>query len=248
MLLDKVVIGSTAEAAYYALVNDCFFIPNRDHPLLFYKENRDTWPKLNLMIGLLSKLLSFENLQAIRLDHNQLKISAQNMTYKYEFDQCYIFNSTGVQLDNNIINAHPRTFLVLDDFELSNLGPQRSEIASIVGEQGFAREVHFYCSSRVDGATYITDCVVESELTQEQINDFDYSDTIARFVVERHLASVGVYGRFMKYYKSGKPKYRKPKVRHVKRLIYPKDNNIYEDTHHVKMVSLSMEEIIEECT
>ena len=90
--------------------------------------------------------------------------------------------------------------------------------------------------------------MVESELTEEQINSFDYSDTMVRFMVERHLASVGVHGTFMMYYKNGKAKYRKPKVKHVNRFIYPRDNNVYEDTDSVKMLNLSMEQIVEEIT
>ena len=40
----------------------------------------------------------------------------------------------------------------------------------------------------------------------------DYSDSMVRFVVSRHLTSIGIYGSFMDTYKSGKPKYRKPKI------------------------------------
>ena len=246
MLLDKVVIGSTIESAYYAIINDCFFVPTRQSPALFYRENVESWPKLNTMLGLLSKLIAFEKTETIRIIDNQLKITAENITYKYKFEKCYVFDPTGVQLDNQVVEPHPKTFLVIDDFELSTLGKHKFEITPVTGESGFAKEIHFYSSSRVDGASYITDCVVESTLTEEQIKDFDFSDTMARFVVERHLTSVGVYGTFMTYYKNGSPKYRKPKVKHVNRFIYPKDNNIYADTEWVKMKNLSMEEIVEE--
>ena len=245
MLLDKVVIGSSLQAAYYAIINDCFFVPNRQSPPLFYRENISTWPKLNIMLGLLSKLITFEDTETIRLTDNQLKISAQNMTYKYNFEQCFVFDTTGIQLENEVVETNPKTFLVLDDFELSTLGEHRFEIEPVTNGEGFAREIHFYSSDRVDGASYITDCIVESELTQEQVNDFDFSDTMTRFVVERHLTSVGIYGTLMTYYKNGNPKYRKPKVKHVKRLIYPQDNNVYSNTRSVKILNLSMEDVVE---
>ena len=230
MLLSKVVIGSTIESAYYALMNDCYFIPTRQSPPLFYRENIQTWPKLNNMLGLLSKRIAFENVETIRIQENQLKITAQNTTYKYSFEKCFVFDTTDVQLENQVIKTKPKTFLVIDDFELSTLGEHRFEIPPVTGQSGFAREIHFYSSDRVDGASYITDCVVESLLTEDQINDFDFSDTMARFVVERYLTSVGIYGTFMTYYKNGNPKYRKPKVKHVKRLTFPQDNNTYADT------------------
>ena len=106
-------------------------------------------------------------------------------------------------------------------------------------------QVHFYTSERVDGASFVTDCVSESILTQSQLHSFDFSDTIARFVVERHLQSVGVLGLVAGKYKSGKIKYRKPKVKHVRRYISKIDNNIYKQTKSVKFLRRSLGEIID---
>ena len=62
------------------------------------------------------------------------------------------------------------------------------------------------------------------------------------------MTSLGVYGRLMKYYDSGKPKYRKPKVVHAKRLAYEKDNNLYKDSDKIVFLDKSLGEIIEEST
>ena len=85
-------------------------------------------------------------------------------------------------------------------------------------------------------------------MTQDQLGSVEYSDSMIRFVVERHLVSVGVRGRFMKYYDSGTPKYRKPKVKHVKRISFEKDNNRYKDTEKIKFMNISLEEINEDST
>ena len=132
------------------------------------------------------------------------------------------------------------------DFELSVLGPKRKTLESIVRPLGFCKELHFYCSDRVDGADFITDCVVESELTLQELSSFDYSDSMVRFFVKRYLTDIGVNGRFMKYYKNGNPKFRKPRVTHVRRVVIERDNNIYRDTENVKFKNLSIEDIIEE--
>ncbi len=256
MLLNNFVIGSTVEAAYYALINDFYFIPNRKHPPMFYnktsislfgtKDEPELWTKINLMLGLLSKRITFEELHTIRVEDNIIKISTGNTSFKYEFSKLYIFDSTSLQTDCKIKKVKNKTYIVIDDFELSVLGPKRYHLEPILGEENFPRQLHFYSSDRVDGADYITDCVVESELTEEQLNLFDYSDTMVRFIVERHLTSIGVYGRLMEYYKSGKPKYRKPKVVHVKRLVFEKDNSEYHNTERVKFLDLSLENIVEE--
>lgn len=252
------MIGSTVEAAYYALVNEYFFITTRKTPPMFYEELKisllgtkntaEVWTKLNLMLGLLSKKMYIQPNSSIRVSEHQIKVISNNIVFNYEFEKLFVFDPTEVQLDTEVVEAREKTFTVLDDFELSVLGPKRHTLPSITGGHGVCKELHFYSSNRVDGADYITDCVVESELTRTQLNSFDYSDSMIRFLVERHLTSVGVNGRLMKYYNSGKPKYRKPNVVHVKRLLQEKDNNIYKDTENIKFLSLSIEEIIEQST
>ena len=111
MLLNKVVIGSTTTAAYYALMNDCYFVPTRNRPELFYREDTKIWPKLNISLGLLSRLIHYENTETIRLIDDELRISAANTTYKYNFDCCYVFDPTGIQMDNKIKLLKPKTFL-----------------------------------------------------------------------------------------------------------------------------------------
>ncbi len=256
MLLTGVVIGSTVEAAYYALVNDHHFIPTRKIPPMFYEilttpilgtpSTPEAWSKLNLMLGLLSKKIATSEAQTIRIDEDVVKITVGITTFKYTFENIFIFDPTGVSFENEIKLAKEKTYLVLDDFELSVLGPKRKALESIVRSLGFCKELHFYCSDRVDGADFITDCVVESELTLQELSSFDYSDSMVRFFVKRYLTDIGVNGRFMKYYKNGNPKFRKPRVTHVRRVVIERDNNIYRDTENVKFKNLSIEDIIEE--
>lgn len=255
MLLANFVIGSTVESALFALVNNFFFVPTRKMPPLFYKtisppifglnSESEIWTKINLNLGLLSKRISFEDASTIRIVDDKLKIATSNTTFSYHFNKLFIFDPTGIQTDNKIAHTKEKTFCVIDDFELSVLGPKKQSLDPIIREGGFVNQLHFYSSDRVDGSDYITDCVAESELTEKELNCFDYSDTMVRFVVERHLTSLGVHGNLMKLYNNGKPKYRKPKVVHVKRFCFEKDNNIYEDTEKVKFLNLKIGEIIE---
>ena len=256
MLLSKIVIGSSVEAAYYAFVNDAYFVSNRKDPPMFYRKlsvpilGFDTepgaWSRLMLMLGLLGRLADHEDTTTIRCDENILKIAANNTTYKYEFEDCVVFDTTHLQLENKVRSPKPKTYLVLDDFQLSMLGNKWETLPSVDKDLDFGGKLHYYISDRVDGAHFITDCVLESRLTHDQINSFDYSDSIARFVVERHLKEIGITGQFMTYYKNGNPKYRKPRIKHVGRFVYEKDNNSYYNTKHVKIKRKTLEEIISE--
>ena len=73
----------------------------------------------------------------------------------------------------------------------------------------------------------------------------EYSDSIVKILVERHLTSSGIDGIFMKNYKSGKRKFRKPRVTHSKRVVKKMDRNIYCDTESVKFLNLQLEQIFD---
>lgn len=242
MLLKKVVIGSTVESANFALAEGYYFISTREYMQPFYGPV-DKWSRAILELGFSGKLLSYNECPTVRIEDNNLKVSSDNKVYKYQFETCYVLDPTKVHHENEIVKAKKKTFLVLDDFELSQLGKATKAIPNMVTGSGFARKIIFYTSDRVDGATYITDCVVESLLTQENLNNFDYSDTMAKFIVERYLKSQNINGLFMNLYKNGTPKYRKPSVKHVRRLIMENDNNTYKDSETVKFKVQDINEI-----
>jgi hypothetical protein len=182
----------------------------------------------------------------MRFDENALKIAANNTTYKYQFEDCVVFDTTHLMLENKIRTTRPRTYLVLDDFQLSMLGNKWETLPNLEKDVDFGGKLYYYISDRVDGAHFITDCVLESKLTHEQINSFDYSDSIARFIVKRHLEDIGVKGQFMSFYQSGNPKYRKPRIKHVNRFVYERDNNSYYNSKHVRILRNTLEETINE--
>lgn len=255
MFIDNVVVGNTVESMFYALTKGYYHLTTPRHPLLFYRcldipilgytSEPGAWTRLSMTLGLCGKLLNFSNIENVRIADNILKVSHSLGVARYAFENCEIFDTTSVIHENKTLKANNPTFLVLDDFELKNLGRSVTKIKERKTSDNFMTQIHFYTSERVDGAKFITDCVSESTLTQSQINSFDFSDSIARFVVERYLQSVGVFGLSAGRYKSGKVKYRKPRVKHVKRYISKIDNNIYEQTKSVKFVRRSLREIVD---
>ena len=242
MLLKNVVIGSTVESANFALINNYYFINVRKYMQPFYIDI-DDWSRAILELGFSGKLLSYDECPKIKIEENRLKITSDSNLHKYFFETCYVLDPVMVVHENEIIKTNKKTFLVLDDFELSKLGKGTETLSNLISDSKFAGKIVFYTSDRVDGATYITDCVVESTLTQEDLNIFDYSDTMVKFAVERYLNSQDIKGLFMNFYKNGTPKYRKPSVKHVRRLIIEKDNNIYKDSSTVKFKAQDIDEL-----
>lgn len=255
MLLDKLTIGSSIESIVYAFVTDSYFLPTLSFGPMFYEDlsskilltNRKdfTWSRLQLSMALSGKLLNYDNIQSIKVTENLVKISSELGLHKYEFEVCDVFDPTGVQLDNNIVQHRDMLYKVYDDFEISNLGGKHKYLEPKESDDDLATQIHYYTSDRVDGANYVTDCVSQSRLTKEQLNDINYSDSIVRFAVSRHLTSIGIHGTFMNRYKSGKPKFRKPKIVHKKRVVLPQEMNRYEDSQSIRFLNLSIKEIID---
>tara|TARA_B100000427_G_C15474952_1_gene580327 strand:- start:299 stop:1087 length:789 start_codon:yes stop_codon:yes gene_type:complete len=253
---EEITIGSTIESAAYSLVNNTYFLPTLQFGPLFYEtvdfkflqrpEKDYYWSRILLKLSLQGKLLTSNHPKNIKIEGDKIRFNSGDQIKKYCFKKCYIFDSTGVKLENKILKPMKTLFRVYDDFELSNLGGKHKTIKPKVSNHDLAKEIHFYISDRVDGANYVTDCVAESLLTKEQLNDFEFSDSMVRFAVMRHLTSLGIHGNFMNLYKSGKPKFRKPKVVHRKRLVLEKERNVYADSEHVKFLNLKTKEIFDD--
>lgn len=255
MLLERLVVGSCVNSALFSFLTDSYYLPTLKFGPLFYKSvpikifstaREDyTWSRLLLLLSLSGRLLSYEEIQNIRLAERIVKISTRDGFFKYGFGKCAVFDPTSLDIENLPITASPEMYLVYDDFELSNLGGKHTFLDSKNSKGPLAKNIHYYTSDRVDGANYVTDCVVESQLTKQQIHSFDYSDTMARFAVERHLQEIGIKGSFMNFYKNGAPKYRKPKVFHKKRIVIEKDTNSYQNSQSIKFLNMSWKEILD---
>lgn len=255
MLLDHLVIGSNLESLLYAFLNDCYYLSTNCMPPLFYEKTEQKvvgtdekdycWSRLTLSLSLMGKLLNYSDFTHAKIEDDLIKIFSKEPMRKYSFELCEIFDTSMLTLENQVLETRPESYIVHDDFELSSLGGKHTTLESKISKDSFATEIHYYTSDRVDGANYVTDCVVLSNLDSTQINDVNYSDSIVKFAVERHLRSIKVNGGFMGLYKNGEPKFRKPKVEHKKRLVRKVDNNKYRDTDKIKMMNLTVQEILD---
>ena len=136
MLLDKVVIGSSVESALYAMLTDSYLVDRDQGPSLFYKRlstpvlfsgsQSEVYTRMILMLALLGKRLPVGSKDSVRVRGKELRIISDNNTFKYSFDSMCVFDPTGVDLENEVKNAINKTFLVIDDFELSVRSSLRS--------------------------------------------------------------------------------------------------------------------------
>tara|TARA_B100000927_G_scaffold187432_2_gene150919 strand:+ start:57 stop:845 length:789 start_codon:yes stop_codon:yes gene_type:complete len=256
MFLREIVVGNCIESIIYAFNRECYYLATNNQLPVFYEKmqmrvlgssRQDyTWCRFLLMLALQGKVLSSGQRGTIKITEDKISLINEGTRIDYSFNTCYIFDPTGLSLENEIIETKDESYKVFDDFEISRLGSKHRSLPAKSSTDTLASQIHYYISDRVDGANYITDCLVESRLSKEQLNSFDYSDTMARFSIQRHLESIGVYGNFMKFYKNGNPKYRKPKIIHKSRTVQKRDNNRYLDSKKVKFKTKTLEDIFNE--
>ena len=256
VLLRDVVIGHSLEAALFAFHNEYYYICSTSFQPLFFEEcaefslfgtknKKQIYEQIKNLLGLLSLNIEYENVQQIRIQQNKIKIFDTNLLFGFEFERCYIVDKTKVTHENSIMVPRHETYKVIDDFKLSRIGKDVTGIAPYRTTDRLISQAYFYNSMRIDGAKYVTDAVTVSNLTREQLYDFDYSDTMVTFKLKKILNDMGYTGLKQNFaYKSGNIKTKKINLDHIKRYVIPIDNNKYKDTEKVKFLHIEPEGFI----
>ena len=99
----------------------------------------------------------------------------------------------------------------------------KHEIDFIKTDDDFVNEIWFYSSDRICGNTKVKDACAVSRINKELVDDFDYSETMARFKVVREMEKRGMKGLLSSYGPNGRPKHYKFKTSTITR-----HKNIYD--------------------
>ena len=131
------------------------------------------------------------------------------------YNECYYFgdgNCTGIRSTETLANP---TYVCYDWIAFHRGGKHETDL--IETEDDFVNQIWFYPSDRIDGTTKVKDACVVSRLTDEQLSDFDYSETMARFKALAEMESRGMKGKFNGYSPNGRPKHYKFRTSHLYR-------------------------------
>jgi len=257
MHLGSIVIGYCLESVLYAIsqgsyhVQSCnlrplFFEKTGDFSIFGQNSTKTIWQRLKYYNGLIAKNLDYENLSSIRISGNTIKFFDTSLADEYTFDHCHIFDTCKVLHENDIKSYHDQTYRVLDDFKVSRISPRNSGKTSFSTGDNFVKNVYMYNSGRVEGTSHVTDVVCVSTLKRQDLHNFDYSDTMAKFKLRDFLSKNGYEGRYEKgKYKNGNRIYKKINLEHLQRIVFEEDNNLYLQTKNVTIEKVTLEKIIE---
>ncbi len=259
---DNIVIGGGINAKLYAYYNNfpCIY-RGFDDPFRFdvFKEGLSvfetqnllqTQEKLNFILGVSGLLPMGNKSQSLNIRDNLLKVSTNNSRLgRFEFDKLIIFNDTGVYGLPPIKRKEIGKSRVLDWFDVRSGMEHDHDMFKT--EDDFVRQVIFYPSDRFGNQAsgrIRKDLVAVSFLDKEQINDFEYSDTMARFKILQMMKDAGIRGA-----RNGRDvnnpevyRYYSPKIEATQREIIPDVTNYYEEDPRFEFRYETPEEIIKE--
>ena len=181
--------------------------------------------------------------QSIRIRDDLLVISTDNMrVVKAEFNKLLVFDPDQIQTLPSILSQNRGTNRVLDWFNVRS--GCRHDIDSIAFEDNFIKEMHFYPTDRSDNSS-LKDVVAISYLNDDEVQGFDFSETMARHKVEYLMKEAGIKGRGNGY-NNNKPVYLSIKVEHADREIVPSIKTIYERDDRFLFMEQNINDILKQ--
>ena len=99
----------------------------------------------------------------------------------------------------------------------------------------------FYPSDRIDGRTSVKDVCVVSLLTKQQLEDFNFSQTMVRFKLLHEMESAGLKGPSNGYGPNGKLKHYKIRATSTDRTIRKLNHSLESNASNIKISKINKE-------
>lgn len=174
------------------------------------------WERLMFLLSMNGNVPLSSLCHNIRASDNKLTcFNEYSKIAEITFNNCYYFgdNNTLGLLENK--DLEQTTYICYDWIAFNKGG--KHDIDLLETGDDFVSKVWFYSSDRIDGNTAVKDACVVSILTSEQLRDFAYSETMARFKLIAEMEKRGMKGKFNGYNSSGNPRHYKFRTTHTKR-------------------------------
>ena len=256
---EQIVIGSKLNAVLYAHKTNSIFINNSvdrifpfdkvgisanvGNALLEPKDSeRDIFNSLVYDISLAGRSPFSGIVENLRLDpeNDELHVITKNgYTSRCKYKSIRIFDSTmvsGLPFDEATTLLHYR---VLDWFNARSGAQHKYDC--LRGDDSFCKKIYFYLSPRIDGNKTKKDLVVESIISKENIDNVDYSDTIARLKTVSMMKEAGIRGTG-----NGIGKFLPIKLELTRREKIPIISNNYMEKDNIIFDNRSLRTLIEE--
>lgn len=240
---EKIVIGGNLDALSYSYKNNLPLVINKlCSPYRFEPEKKALWNKLYFMLSLSGLNILGDKTDNIRIDKEELMITTKDSkVIKIKYDKLVLFDDRSIS-GLPLPSKKTEEFIVLDWMDAENCMMHNHE--KINTNDNFVKKIYFYPTDRIFGNhTTKKDLIVVSRLTKKQLQDFRYSDTMARFKTEKMLKNIGITGR-KNGFTGGKQINYSLKLKVKKREVRRLKMHLYENTENIEFNYSTVEEEI----
>jgi hypothetical protein len=205
-------------------------------------QQRDLWTYLVWALSLSGKTLMTDKVSNVRIEsENALRVTTDNSRFaRVKYDELLVFDSELLtNIPNKILKQTEKVYKVYDWMNITN--GMNQQLDYFCFDDDFVKEIYLYPTDRVDGDQFnLKDILVVSYLNEEQLQDFDYSDTYAKFKTLKLLKQAGIKGNQNGWRTSKKIKrvYYSFKLETTKREVMQINQNLYEDTECIKFIDM----------
>ena len=272
---DEIVVGSSLRALLFAALNDFpvffttpekpfefdYFDPSIDlsswglhnQPQLWTTPDGERttgqskialWEHLLFVLGL-KGLAPFSDLcSSIRIHENELTGHSDYAKLRtIEFGVCYYFDEHATY---NLLPCEntPKNYYVYDRFAFIRGGKHHLDL--IEDKDYFCNQIWFYISPRVDGNRPLKDACVLSILSDDQIDDFDFSETIVRLTMLQKMKDLGLRGPKNGHQTDGSQRYRSFKTQALNRTKFLTSPPLWMETDSIKVPKITEADLVKD--
>ena len=229
----EIVIGGNLDALVYSQTKNIPIIINKINlPHRFEKTNNvkslEKWYNLFYHLSLSGLNLVGEKAHHIRIRDEEVSVFTRDArVIKFEYEQLIVFDDESI---NGLANPKKENedFIVLDWMIARSC--ETHSYNELLTEDQFVNKIYFYPSERTDGHhPHRKDLVSISFLNKTQLEDFEYSDTYAKFKVLHLLKEKGIRGK-----KCGGQNHYALNIEVERREIKKTKMNLYDKTEKIE--------------
>jgi len=201
------------------------------------------WERLLFLQSLKGNLISTRDTHSLRFSDDKIIVSNEySKIMDLAFERCYYYGDIGAVGFVEKTNVDASTYICYDHIAFNSGG--KHEIDYIRTGEDFVSEIWFYSSDRIDGNTPVRDACAVSKLTESQLVDFDYSETMARFKVLKIMKDNGMRGKLSGYTKKGTARHYDFRTTSIRREIHRCPNGLRAEGHNIKVKTDSEESML----
>ena len=202
------------------------------------------WERLLFLISL-EGLAPLANLcHGIRYDGSSVVCSNEySKIMEFKFGNCSYFmddNSKGFAEKTNLDEER---YLCYDYIAFNSGG--KHEIDYIHTGDDFVSEIWFYGSDRIDGNTPVRDACAVSNLSKQQLTDFDFSQTMTKFKTIQVMKDNGMRGKFNGYTKKGTPRHYDFRTTSIRRETRRREYEPKSSASNIKVEKTSEKDLLQ---